>query len=197
MINNNYLIDSDNVFSDSGGYCDFLPIKGCLELGFKSFKRKDKAQQALDYQKKLAKFNLAPIPITDLCKIPYYFDPQILAVWTPKETTTNWGFVTEKASMLEPETIDIDCTKLGHCKYTYRYLPKIQKLVEDIKEKTGLKFWDCHEHNVGYIKRGRKKLFVCIDTGPESFKGYANAWGFEEPGPKCPYCLKYQCKCSE
>jgi hypothetical protein len=95
------------VIHDSGGYCDFLPIKDCQDLGFKSFKRKDKAQQALGYQKKLAKFDLAPIPITDLCKIPYYFDPKILEVWTPTETTTGWGFVTEKASLIDYEYSDI------------------------------------------------------------------------------------------
>ena len=195
MINNDYLVDDS--YSDSGGYCDFLPIKGYPDLGFKSFKRKDKAEQALKYQKKLARFDLAPIPLTDLCKIPYYFDSKILAVWTPSETTTGWGFVTEKASMLESETINIDCIKLGRHLYTAPYLLKIQKLVEDIKEKTGLKFWDCHEHNVGYIKRGRRKLFVCIDTGKESFHPHSNAWGGSTPGPKCCYCNRYQCKCSE
>lgn len=181
MINNDYLVHDS--CSDSGGYCDFLPIKDCPDLGFKSFKRKDKAQKALDYQQKLAKFDLAPMPLTDLCKIPYYFDPKILAVWTPAETTTGWGFVTERASLY-------DSTK----KIPYR---AIQKLVEDIKNKTGLKFWDCHELNVGYIKRGRKKHFVCIDTGKESFDPHSNAWGLSEPGPKCCYCNRYQCKCVE
>jgi hypothetical protein len=68
--------------------------------------------------------------------------------------------------------------------------------VDNIRDKTGLKFWDCHWTNIGYIKRGRRKLLVCIDTGAESFTPYCNAWGFEEPGPKCPYCDKYQCYCS-
>lgn len=195
MINNDYLVDDS--YSDSGGYCDFLPIKGCDDLGFKSFKRKDAAQKALEIQKKLSRFDLAPIPITDLCKISYYFDQKILEVWTPSTTTTGWGFVTEKASMLPLETMDIDCTKLGHTKYKCSYLPKIQQLVENIWAKTKLKFWDCHEHNVGYIKRGRKKLFVCVDTGKESFDPQSNAWGFPEPGPKCCYCNRYQCRCSE
>lgn len=183
MINNEYLVDDS--YHDSGGYCDFLPIKGCPDLGFKNFKRKDKAQQALEYQKKLAKFDLAPTLITDLCKIPYYFDPKILEVWTPKESTTGWGFVTERASL-----IDYDNSKTP-------YLQKIQHLVDNIWKKTKLKFWDCHEHNVGYIKRGRKKHFVCIDTGKESFDPHSNAWGFAEPGPKCCYCNRYKCKCSE
>ena len=186
MINNDYLVDDS--YHDSGGYCDFLPIRHYPDLGFKSFKRKDKAQQALDCQKKLAQFDLAPVPITDLCKIPYYFDPKILAVWTPSETTTGWGFVTEKARLINYKYIDNNKNP---------YLHKIQDLVDNIWEKTRLKFWDCHEHNVGYIKRGRKKYFVCIDTGKESFHPQSNAWGFAEPGPKCCYCNRYQCKCSE
>lgn len=182
MINNDYLVDIE--YSDSGGYCDFMPIRNHETLGFKSFKRKDKAQQALEYQKKLAAFNLAPIPVTDLCKIPYYFEPKILEVWTPNNTLTGWGFITEKASLIN----------FDNSKSTYLY--KIQKLVENIWIKTKLKFWDCHEHNVGYIKRGRKQFFVCIDTGKESFDPHSNAWGFPEPGPKCCYCNRYQCKCS-
>ena len=31
---------------------------------------------------------------------------------------------------------------------------------------------------------------------PYQFTPYCNAWGFEEPGPKCPYCDEYQCYCS-
>jgi hypothetical protein len=72
----------------------------------------------------------------------------------------------------------------------------IQNLVNDIELKTGLKFWDCHWFNVGIIKRDRKNLVVCIDTGKESFDAISNAWGFADPGPKCGYCSRYQCKCS-
>ena len=182
MINNDYLVDDS--YHDSGGYCDFLPIKNHPDLGFKAFKRRAKAERALEYQQKLAKFDLAPMPLTDICKIPYYFDPKILEVWTPTETTTGWGFVTERAILCDND--------FDHIPYK-----KIQKLVEEIKQKTGLKFWDCHEHNVGYIKRGRRKHFVCIDTGKESFNPLSNAWGFAEPGPKCCYCNRYKCKCSE
>lgn len=186
MINHDYLIDTDNIkFSDSGGQCDCLPIKGNYRLLFKSFQNKPKALAAYNIQKKLAKIELAPKLYSKLCRIAYYYDPELLKFWTPSETITGWGFITEKAILIDYE----DITKVP-----YR---KIQNLVDTIRLKTNMKFWDCHENNVGYIKRGRSKKLVCIDTGPESFKGYANAWGFEEPGPKCPYCLKYQCKCSE
>ncbi len=176
MVNNDYLVDT-SYMDDSGSYCDFLPIKGEDNLGFKSFKLKSKADETYQIQKKLAKFNLAPQIVTEVCKIPYSFDPELLKYWTPKETTTSWGYITEKAVLL-----DIDETPYA----------KLQKLVDKIKEKTGLKFWDCHWTNIGYIDN----ILVCIDTGKESFAPYCNAWGFEEPGPKCPYCDKYQCYCS-
>ena len=180
MINNDYLVDMSYV-DDSGSYCDFLPIRGEDHLGFKSFKTKNRALESLDNQLKLAEFNLAPRIATDLCKIPYSYDPQLLKHWNPEETVTSWGYVTEKAML-----VDIDDTPYN----------KLQSLVDNIRDKTGLKFWDCHWTNIGYIKRGRRKLLVCIDTGAESFTPYCNAWGYEEPGPKCPYCDKYQCYCS-
>ena len=55
---------------------------------------------------------------------------------------------------------------------------ELENLVNKIKEKTGLKFWDCHWTNVGYINN---RLVNCIDTGKESFTPYCNAWGFVEP----------------
>lgn len=180
MINNDYLVDMS--WHDSGGYCDFLPIKDHADLGFKCFHKKYRAYNARKYQSMLSKFDLAPKVLTGICRISYCYDIEFLRVHNPKVTVTEWGYITEKATML-----DIDA------KIPYK---KIQDLVDVIREKTGLKFWDCHEHNVGYIKRGRNKLLVCIDTGDESFCGYSNAWGFEEPGPKCPYCNRYQCKCS-
>ena len=74
-------------------------------------------------------------------------------------------------------------------------LKKLQKLVEDIAQKTKLKFWDCHYGNIGYIIRDKKPVLVCIDTGKESFRNANNAWGYADPGPKCSYCLRYACRC--
>jgi hypothetical protein len=182
-MNENYFIDLSS--NDSGGYCDFFPIKNNPDIGFKSFKKKNKAEKSLANQKLLSSFDLAPVPLSDVCKIKYYYDPEILKYHQPKNLYSNWGYITEKASIVDYKV----------CKRPY--LSSIQNLVDDIWNKTNLKFWDCHEYNVGYIKRGRKKRLVCIDTGDESFNSYSNAWGFESPGPKCPYCLKYQCQCSE
>lgn len=183
MIHSDYCIDDS--WHDSGGYCDFLPIKGHSDIGFKSFKKKAKAIAAWKNQKKLSKFDLAPEPITNICKIAYNFDPCVLQYLSSENTISSWGFVTEKAD-------PINTNRANNALYK-----KIQYLVDTIWEKTRMKFWDCHENNVGYVKRGRTKKLVCIDTGKESFDSYSNAWGFQEPGPKCPYCLKYQCRCSE
>ena len=122
MINNDYLVDT-SYMDDSGSYCDFLPIKGEDHLGFKSFKLKARADEAYRIQKKLAKFNLAPQIITEVCKIPYSYDPDLLKYWTPKETVTSWGYVTEKAIL-----VDIDDTPYN----------KLQSLVDNIRDKTGL-----------------------------------------------------------
>ena len=176
MVNDDYLVDT-SYMDDSGSYCDFLPIKGEDRLGFKSFKLKKRANETYQIQKKLAKFNLAPQIITEVCKIPYSYDPELLKYWTPEQTVTSWGYVTEKATMLDIDDMPYE---------------ELENLVNKIREKTGLKFWDCHWTNVGYINN----RLVCIDTGKESFTPYCNAWGFLEPGPKCPYCNEYQCYCS-
>ena len=179
MINNDYLVDMS--WCDSGGYCDFMPIRGEDKLGFKSFKTKKRAEESIGNQLILAEFNLAPKVATELCKIPYSYDPELLKHWNPEETVTSWGYVTEKAKLLDVDEIPYN---------------KLQHLVDIIREYTGLKFWDCHWTNIGYIKYKRRDRLVCIDTGEESFTPHCNAWGYEEPGPKCPYCNKYQCYCS-
>lgn len=158
---------------DEGGYSQFYRIKENKSLGFKEFKNKRLAKSAFDRQKLLSRFNLAPKIISNICilKIDDYYN-------------TDWGFITEKAKILSEKTMG-------------KRLYEIQNLVEDIENKTGLKFWDCHYWNVGYIKRYNKQKLVCIDTGNESFNRDCNAWGFSKPGPKCNYCKKYQCTCAD
>lgn len=173
MVNNDYLIDMS--WCESGSYCDFLPIKGEYNLGFKSFLKQNKAVESYNNQLELAYYDLAPQVVTDICKIPYSYDPELLKNWTPSETVTSWGYVTEIAS--PPQDFPYEA---------------LQNLVEKIRQLTGKKFWDCHWDNVGY----NKDRLLCVDTGNESFEGYSNAWGFEEPGPLCPYCEKFQCYCS-
>jgi hypothetical protein len=172
----NYLIDYSG-WSDEGGYCQVYPIKDKQGWVFKEFKNKKKAQESLGLQKKLARYDLAPQVYSQLCRL--HFMPE--DGYSPNEPS-DWGYITERAYPVN---------------HNDKTMKDIQYLVENIHSQTGLKFWDCHWYNVGIIKRDNTKKLVCIDTGKESFNGIANAWGFSDPGPKCSYCNRYQCKCSE
>ena len=169
-----YLIDYSDWF-DEGGYCQVYPIKNKSNWIFKEFRNKKKAQESISIQKKLAKYNLAPYVYSGVCRLDFAEDGD----WKPDDPS-DWGYITEKAKMVP---------------HNDKIMRNIQCLVEEIQEKTGLKFWDSHWYNVGFVKRNKLNKLVCIDTGKESFNGIANAWGFCDPGPKCSYCNKYQCKC--
>jgi hypothetical protein len=171
-----YTIELDH--SGEGGSAEFYLIIEDQNLGFKQFRNKKFANKAYEKQKLLSKYNLAPKVIGRVCKLPIKIEscPEY-------KLYTNWGYVTEKARILDDSVMK-------------KRLKDIQNLVETIENKTRLRFWDCHYWNVGYIKRKNKAKLVCIDTGPESFDRDANAWGFGKPGPKCDYCNRYQCHCS-
>lgn len=174
----NYKIDYDSWFQE-GGYCQFYPIKDHPHLGFKEFRSQRHAKYAYKIQSQLSLYDLAPMIHSDICRLSFYDKTDN---WTPE--ISDWGYVTEIAKEI---------------KYTSKTstLKEIQALVDNIFQTTNLKFWDCHFSNIGLIKRLGKLKLVCIDTGKESFDGYSNAWGFANPGPKCCYCNKYQCKCPE
>jgi hypothetical protein len=173
----NYLIDYSTGFRE-GGYCQVYPIKKNKKLVFKEFYNKKRAEEAYGYNKLLAEFDLAPKIYSKVCRLHFADDGD----WRPEEPS-DWGYISEYAKTYSPNN------KIR--------MSSIQKLVNDIYNKTQLKFWDCHWYNVGLVSRGSSKKLVCIDTGKESFSGIANAWGFADPGPKCSYCNKYQCKCTE
>jgi hypothetical protein len=172
-----YQVDYDSWFQE-GGYCQFYPIKNHKTLGFKEFRNKNLAKFAYQTQKKLAKFDLAPRLYSEVCKLTFHKSDDN---WLPD--STDWGYVTEIAG------------KVKNIKQI-QTLDKIQELVENIFEKTKLKFWDCHYYNIGIVKRNGVEKFVCIDTGKESFSSTINAWSNIDPGPRCSYCLTYECKCS-
>lgn len=167
-----YTIEDPDNYSE-GGSAEFYYIKNNPDLGFKQFKSKKCAIEAYQRQKKLSRLDLAPKIFTSVKRLR-----------TSWYSASGWGFVTEKALILDDNIMS-------------KRLKQIQDLVDTIYEKTGWKFWDCHYYNVGYIKRGNRKKLVCIDTGSESFKSDGNAWGNPDPGPKCSYCLKYLCNCEE
>ena len=176
MTDSNYLIDYSGWF-DEGGYCQVYPIKNQDNWVFKEFKGKKKAQQSYKYQKILSKFDLAPQIYSKICQLKFAEDDGLSFI-----EPSDWGYITERAYPIKHNSVS---------------MKQIQSLVDNIHEKTGLKFWDCHWYNVGSIVRSSKKTLVCIDTGIESFDGYSNAWGNPDPGPKCSYCHKYICNCEE
>jgi hypothetical protein len=176
-----YTIELDH--SGEGGSAEFYLIKEDKNLGFKQFRNKKFANKAYEKQKLLSKYHLAPKVIGSVCKMTYKLPMHETLPGKFYSFQTNWGYITEKAKILDEKVMK-------------KRLKDIQNLVETIENKTHLRFWDCHYWNVGYIKRRNKAKLVCIDTGPESFDRDANAWGFGKPGPKCDYCNKYQCRCS-
>ena len=171
MVNTKYKIDLYSDF-DQGGYCAFYTINSSYGIAFKEFISKSRAEYARKVQVKLSKFDLAPKVASKLCKLNYekLFPNQ----------KSGWGYITEVAKTVEKNKVSLN---------------KIQKLVDDIFNNTKLKFWDCHWANLGYIIRKGKRKLVCIDTGKETWDGYANYFGNTDPGPKCAYCIKYKCKC--
>lgn len=168
-----YLIDNSSWYID-GGYCGLYPIKGNTKIAFKEFGDKQRAKIAWSIQKKLHKYSLAPKVYGNVCKLKLATNTKLLS-----NSKSEWGYITELAKITTNKKIVS--------------LSKIQELVDNIYTNTGLKFWDCHYHNIGIL---RNKL-VCIDTGKESFSGESNAWFNVDPGPKCSYCLKYKCQCKE
>ena len=175
MINPDYLIDYSGWF-DEGGYCQVYPIKNHKDLIFKEFINKKKAQESYRYHKKLSKFDLAPKIYSNICKLEFAPENDLY-----QPDPSDWGYVIELAKTYPAGT-----------KIT---IYDIQFLVDEIYNKTGLKFWDCHWYNVGVVKRNKKKKVICIDTGKESFDANCNVWANSDPGPKCSYCDSYKCKC--
>lgn len=170
----------ENDYSE-GGSAEFYYIKGRKDLGFKQFRNKRCADIAYKNQKKLSKYGLAPKVIGKVRKLKINIKDSLIENF---KIDTNWGYVTEMAKIpsYTPELKP-------------KFLKKIQVLVDQIQEKTKLKFWDCHYDNVGYVKRKNRIKLVCIDTGKESFCSLSNAWGNANPGPSCNQCNKYLCGC--
>ena len=174
-----YLINSKDIFQE-GGCCQVYSIEKHPEILFKEFSKRNKAEYDMCIQHKLAQFDLAPMVYSDLCRLDFVSDNLVIG-------RSNWGYITESAASPSYSTK----------KEKYNILRKIQTLVDSIYRVAKLKFWDCHYYNTGWVCRNGSNKLVCIDTGSESFSGYSDAWGMGSPGPKCSYCNKYQCRCSE
>jgi hypothetical protein len=156
-------------FSGSGSKNTFYKVKG-KKYGFKGFPNKSLATFAHAVQSELAPY-LAPEVYSPVCKIrvPNYFATSdgrggIKAV--THMVLSDWGYLTEIAStyFCDSEDCDGDC---AHCDLCENY-SSIQDMLGDISDNYGLSYNDAHPNNLGYVKRGDKRIIVPIDFGAES-----------------------------
>jgi hypothetical protein len=157
--------------TDEGGSAGFYSLKESRTIGFKEFSSKSKANYAYKIQKKLARLGLAPKVYGKICKIAIEARDFCGDKWLE---SSGWGFLTQIVKIKK---------RLSR--------KKIQDLVDNIKQKAKLSFWDCHEYNIGV----HRNKYVCVDTGRESFDSNCDSWGMGTPGPFCRECNKYTCKC--
>jgi hypothetical protein len=148
-------------YENRGSRSEFFIIDKKKKLGFKTFDNKYDAKYALETQSYLSKFNLAPEVYSRVKRRRH------------KNKITGWGFDTEIAKTIGCSGNVCNCEN-NECDTLYsKYSPKIDILVDAILE-YGYEFCDTHLGNVGFIYRNRKKILVCIDTGPESIVGTDN-----------------------
>jgi hypothetical protein len=141
--------------TENGTFTTFYKLKGRKTIAFKDFESKDLAIDAMDSQKTLSNFGLAPKVYGKVRKIDYIDD-------CGNKRRSNWGYITEIARVFDERDDD---------SYDEDMRDEIETLANEIEMWTGISFYDCHRGNVGYIKREGKEILVCIDTGAESFSG--------------------------
>ncbi len=152
-------------YADEGTSAQLYYLAESKTKAFKEYRNKKTANFAYCTQKKLASLGLAPKVFGKVCKLR-------IKNW---DEPSNWGYITQ----------------IVKCNNKRLSKKKIQQLVNDIYQKTGLKFWDCHDFNIGIFRN----KYLCIDTGEESFDSDCNAWGMIDPGPQCSECYKFRCNC--
>jgi hypothetical protein len=127
-------------------------------MGFKDFESKGEAIYAMKNQSMLAACDLAPRVYSDVRKIDYLDDCGV-------KRRSNWGFVTEIAKTIDDEDYEARYDDDGN------FHDSVSNLIFEMKNKCDINFGDSHSRNVGWVKRGKEEVLVCIDTGRESFSG--------------------------
>ena len=124
--------------------------------GFKEFSDKSEAVYAHTVQDKLSTYDMAPNVLSQVGKIR-----------KSDGRLSHWGYITEIAEMIGCGGNECSC---GECDedYYHMYEDKIQDLTDNMLRIAGIEFMDNHIGNVGFIRRNRKKVLVCIDFGTES-----------------------------
>lgn len=123
--------------------------------GFKQFNSKDEAEYAREVQCVLSQYTLAPMVLSEVGKIRR----------KRTKTLSNWGYMTEVATM-------VCCGGNEGCEYCTdaedALSDDIEKLCNNIYDLTGFDFIDSHVGNIGFVKRNKESILVCVDTGRES-----------------------------
>lgn len=124
--------------------------------GFKEFSDKEEAEYAHAVQSKLSNYDMAPCVLSDIGKIR-----------KSHGGLSSWGYITEIAEIIGCGGNGCSC---GECDEDYyeMYEYKIQDLTDNMMRIAGIEFMDNHIGNVGFVRRNRKKVLVCIDFGSES-----------------------------
>jgi hypothetical protein len=141
-----------------GSFTTFYKLKGRKTIGFKDFGSKEEAVESMENQRLLAEYNMAPRVYGKVRKIDY------IDSWY-KKRRSGWGFITEIATTVDDEE--------GEEKYfdEDEFRDEVYNLIYKMNMELGIHFGDSHSRNVGWVKRGKEEVLVCIDTGKESFSG--------------------------
>jgi hypothetical protein len=144
--------------------------------GFKEFSDKNEAVYARNIQSKLSTYNMAPNVLSQIGKIR-----------KSNGSLSDWGYITEIAEMISCGGNECNC---GECDedYYYMYDDKIQDLADNMMRIAGIEFMDKHIGNVGFVRRNRKKVLVCIDFGSESVYDEDHYYRDEEDECNCVIC---------
>lgn len=150
-----YTISKNHV--GEGCASEFFKINNS-KRGFKQFPCKESAEIAHANQTKLAELGFAPRVYSEVGKVRIGKGKKL----------SRWGYITEVAQLI--------CCPGNSCYCCDReetediYAEEIDNLVCNMSD-AGWSFGDCHAGNVGYVRRGGRKVMVCIDTGDESVQG--------------------------
>lgn len=166
-------------FSDSGSRNSFYTIKSS-KYGFKSFPSKNLANFSHAVQSRLSDNDLAPRVYSDVGKIR--IEQQMWVgfqngehIFRTENVLSDWGYLTEIAQPYYcPNDDEYECA--DHCYYEggCKNYNKIHDLVERIEE-CGIQYTDCHNGNLGWVIRKKKRVLVVIDIGRESIGDYDNS----------------------
>jgi hypothetical protein len=124
--------------------------------GFKEFDEKGEAVYAHAVQDKLSSYDMAPYVLSQIGKIRM-----------SNGSLSKWGYITEIAETIGCGGNECSC---GECDedYYFSYSDQIEDLTANMLRIAGVEFMDGHIGNVGFVRRNRKKVLVCIDFGQES-----------------------------